>query len=702
MIHFRKLSICRFMGINMTKYPNREALRKAHDIYRDAMREFICQYLANRVQDETVEDLIMRALNREEHELIDIKGISAIFKNRECWDDFFSHKFGYDQRLGRNGYDIRSVTSLIVMGRNKVSHPGSRDLDPDYTDTHLFLITEVLGEIGKTQAKYEVQDIWDDLCSDEPEEHPAKIEIANLKERLANTDDELKAEKEQHQDTQNKLAEMEGMEEEWLEMEESRKAASKELTDTRAENTELKERLSETENRLKTVESESAECIKTLTERLRTVEARKTGSEERPKNLPIEEWRRKIWKQLCDYAAQKDTPVRFHKPGSAHYLNVSRSLIDLTGFKMNVWLGRNNREIAIRLYMSKHNFYILKKQRKEIEQEFCESLVWEKLPQRSDSRISLRKDIIDPTDESAWQNQHEWVISKLEKFHKKFNEVFLPRIQELNTSNSLSEDEEHLPPNPVTPNSVTFQGTTFTKRLNKYRVEGDEITQTFWHYWHSQGHEGKQEMRDAGWSVEKVNGDWEVTISPEGFQTWIEENDELLVQPMPLPDERIVLPTGPEMEQPVLEFLADRKEYPRVEIIDLITKHFSLTDDERRYLSKTGKAEKYLVKEGLIERTRTGHYRITVDVLEALGRDTMDEDIVFSNEVYTESQSDSESPAKSPKSQRKWRRSGAVAALRDPAEIQETEAKIAKILNPSEKARLERELREAKRAVDGS
>ena len=55
--------------------------------------------------------------------------------------------------------------------------------------------------------------------------------------------------------------------------------------------------------------------------------------------------------------------------------------------------------------------------------------------------------------------------------------------------------------------------------------------------------------------------------------------------------------------------------------------------------------------------------------------------------------------AKSPKSQRKWRRPGAVAALRDPAEIREAEAKIANILNPSEKTRLELELREAKRAV---
>ncbi|RKU12252.1 hypothetical protein C6503_17600 [Candidatus Poribacteria bacterium] len=57
---------------------------------------------------------------------------------------------------------------------------------------------------------------------------------------------------------------------------------------------------------------------------------------------------------------------------------------------------------------------------------------------------------------------------------------------------------------------------------------------------------------------------------------------------------------------------------------------------------------------------------------------------------------------KVPKSQRKWRRPGAVAALRDPAEIREAEAKIANILNPSEKTRLELELREAKRVVYGS
>ncbi len=57
---------------------------------------------------------------------------------------------------------------------------------------------------------------------------------------------------------------------------------------------------------------------------------------------------------------------------------------------------------------------------------------------------------------------------------------------------------------------------------------------------------------------------------------------------------------------------------------------------------------------------------------------------------------------KSPRYQRKWRQPGAVAALRDPAEIRKAEAQIAKILNPSEKARLERELLKAKRSVDSS
>lgn len=51
----------------MKDYPNREALRKAHDIYRDVMRPFIVRCL-KRVQGEKVEDLIRDSLPYEEEE----------------------------------------------------------------------------------------------------------------------------------------------------------------------------------------------------------------------------------------------------------------------------------------------------------------------------------------------------------------------------------------------------------------------------------------------------------------------------------------------------------------------------------------------------------------------------------------------------------------------------------------------------------
>ena len=190
---------------------------------------------------------------------------------------------------------------------------------------------------------------------------------------------------------------------------------------------------------------------------------------------------------------------------------------------------------------------------------------------------------------------------------------------------------EPLPPNPNPPDSVTFQGTIFTKYLDEYHATEDDISQSFWHYWHAQGREGKQEMRDAGWGVEEVDREWEVIVSPEDFQAWImrevrklnnvfnsPQEEEPSTQSIRPSYERTSLPTVKEMEQPALELFADRKEHRRVEMIDLLTEHFSLDDEERRYISKTGQVEKHLMKEGLIERTRTGYYRITTYGLEVV------------------------------------------------------------------------------------
>lgn len=535
----------------MTKYPNRTALYEAHNVYRDAMREFIPRCL-KKVQGTTPEKLISEILKWESIDnpeaMIDINDFPRIIRDRNCWFDAFSQLFG-----SRGAPDVRSMTGLIANGRKFWAHPEKGDVDSEHTRTHLSLIADLLKAINELDARDEVEDIRDRLFSDEPEEHPAEVENADLNQRLEEMSDRLavvETEKAEYKDKLRRLETekveyeelLDTVEKEKIEIETQLGTAPTRLNEMKAKNTGLKKQLLEIENRLKAVELESDEHIKTLTEQL-------ADSEECFKNSQ---------KQL------KTTNV-----------------------------------------------------------------IKTKLEKRLDTTSTRLENVEAELDD-----------------RKKDLARNLKQLKVMETENTKLK--KRLPPEPMPsnnmPDSITFHGTTFTKHLEEYYAEEDEITQTFWHYWHSQGPEGKKEMRDVGWSVEQVNGDWEVVVSPEDLQAWIvHEVTELssllnswqdeetskqstrlsaalrqftqlsatLRQSIPLSSEKTSLPTGEEMEQPALEFLSDRREHRRVEIIDHLSEHFSLTGDQRSYLSKTGKAEKYLMKEGLIERTRDGYYRIT-------------------------------------------------------------------------------------------
>ena len=475
----------------MTKYPNRNALLDAYDRCKEAMREFICEYLEKRVYGETVEELIERISGREVRD-IGVEGILDIFLDPNCWDDYFEERFGYDKQQRRIIYDIRSMIRMVKNARNKFSHIGADDLDPEFTRAHLFIIVDILREINKLDAKREVENIRDQLFYNKSEEHPLKAENAALKENLAD-------------------------------MTKQRDAAE-------VERAELEKQVKTTSDRLKEVEAEqiaSKKRLETASFRLKITEAGKTVAEER--------------------------------------------LSDIS----------NRFEDA------------------EIEKT--------ELEKRLETTLAQLEEVEDELDDCN---------EELDRTREQLKEL-------------IDEIPEPLSPNPNTPDSITFHGTTFTKHFDQYCVTGDAITQSFWNYWHSLGPEGKEEMRDAGWSVEKVDDDyWEITISPEDFEAWVEEDDELLGPSAQLSSaltesirpsyERTSLPTVKEMVQPALELFADRKEHRRVEMINRLTEHFSLDDDERRYISKTGQVEKHLMKEGLIERTRTGYYRITTRGLQVL------------------------------------------------------------------------------------
>lgn len=455
----------------MASYPNRDALRDAHDIYLNAMKSFIfkCLKESGAAAEEKVIEI------EDTMEIADIPH----FVNR-YWERSFEQYF---TRIDRY-YEVRGVTWVIKEGRNRASHP-PWDLDTEFTRTHLFLMANLLEKIDRPDAKSRVENVQDQLFSNNTARQTEEVEQATYKKRL--------------------------------------ETMSTQLARAVAEKAGAEERLSDMSNRFGEAERENAaykKRVETISNQLEAANAEKTKYEKAVKAAS---------NQL---ATLKSANAKLEE----HLETTSTRLADV-----------------------------------EAELDACKK----RLP------------------------------------------------------------PEPLPLNSNTPDSVTFQGTTFTKRLNKYRVKGDAITQSFWRYWHSLGPEGKEEMRDAGWSVEKIDDDyWEITISPEDFEAWVEEDDESLGPSIQLSSaltesirpsyERTSLPTVKEMVQPALELLADRKEHRRVEMINLLTEHFSLDDDERRDISRTGKVEKHLMSEELIERTRTGYYRITDLGLEILKRNSGD------------------------------------------------------------------------------
>lgn len=576
----------------MAKYPNRTALYEAHNIYRDAMREFVVRCL-KKIRGTTPEEVIGGILNLElidEPKIaIDINDFPRIIRDHSCWVNAFSRLFG-----SKGAMDIRGMTSVIGDSRKLWAHPGIKDADSEATRTYLSLIADVLGGINEIDAKYEVEIIRDRLFSNEVEEHPLEAENAALKENLADITKQLDAAKagkteleKQVKTTSDRRDEVEA---EWIASEERLTDKSNLLESTEAENTEVKKRLSETENRLKTVEAENAD----LKKRFKTIPDRSQEKAERAAG------------QKSHRAASKKSTSE-PKSSTAEKFRAANTLED------RVEIGRKVAELRINASGSK-------------------GLAWSEIRERLGLKIDeFHKGV------RLEDHFHESVVERIESFKDGWEYSgelesllgFKPVGELANRIEACKPTPEketpgHLPPNADTPDSITFQGTTFTKHLNKYHVTEDDISQSFWHYWHSQGREGKQEMRDAGWSVEKVDGDWEVTISPADFQAWIkdevtelnnllnpsrdEEPSTQLIRPS---SEKISLPAVKEMVKPALRVLADGEEHRRVEIIDYLTEYFSLTDDVRSYLSKTGQAEKHLMNKGLIERTRTGYYRIT-------------------------------------------------------------------------------------------
>ena len=219
------------VDLSKTKYPNRDALRKAHDIYLDAMYQFVKRCL-DKVQGTTAEELIRDALGMSPHddveEKIEISDIAHLV--RTYWYDSFEAQFEVIDRY----YEARSVVGLMVEGRNRASHP-PWDLDREFTRTHLFLIAELLGKINRPEEQREVETIQDDLFSD------------GTAEQLENTSKQLKKVKAENAKYKKSITEVEKR---LASTEESNKELSKQIVDNAVKLSEKKEELEKLSERL--------------------------------------------------------------------------------------------------------------------------------------------------------------------------------------------------------------------------------------------------------------------------------------------------------------------------------------------------------------------------------------------------------------------------------------------------------------------
>ena len=165
----------------MVERPNRAVLNDALDEYRDAMRPFIVRAM-KRIKGKVIEDAIYDSLSSRQASEFErrlrnngdnVEGAIDIgdFRNliSRNWRHVFSQQFGGDM-------NIRDSLGIIARARNKVSHPGTEDLDAKYTFDALYHIVEVLGEINAPDARAKVEGFLNKLLQPE-ESNPLILDL---------------------------------------------------------------------------------------------------------------------------------------------------------------------------------------------------------------------------------------------------------------------------------------------------------------------------------------------------------------------------------------------------------------------------------------------------------------------------------------------------------------------------------------------
>jgi hypothetical protein len=147
---------------------------------------------------------------------------------------------------------------------------------------------------------------------------------------------------------------------------------------------------------------------------------------------------RDYWGHLNGVLQDEDGPVLGNKkpqPQSWMTYPIGHSKIHL-GASMNVREARVKSELYMNGPRAKSFFGQLLGQKEAIERELGYPLVWEELPEGTDSRISCPLNDVDPDNRADWPRQHEWLAKHLNDLHR----VFANRVRNLRQDRSPPEN----------------------------------------------------------------------------------------------------------------------------------------------------------------------------------------------------------------------------------------------------------------------
>ena len=145
------------------------------------------------------------------------------------------------------------------------------------------------------------------------------------------------------------------------------------------------------------------------------------------------------WTALRDLLEERSGVIKPAEPPAKYWMAFA---IGRSKFRLDASASVRGKWICVSLTLrgpnAKPHFYLLERDKVDIEEDIGAELEWDEKHGRKRDYINLSLEEIDLEDHQDWNRQHEWLCDKLEVFHN----VFSPRVKTLDASDYIPDENE--------------------------------------------------------------------------------------------------------------------------------------------------------------------------------------------------------------------------------------------------------------------